>query len=419
MARAGSIVLLFILLASALASAQTGGRVVVEPAAADGPPFSGGVLAGDLLYLSGAIGNQPGTTTLRDSVQQQTEQALANFDSVLAAAGMDRGRIVATTIYIADARSYPAIGRVLAEQLADAPAIKVTPTRTVVEADIALPGAALEISAVAARPGVAVEMLTPARWAEPSTGYSWGVRAGDTVFVSGQAGTEPTSGRRGAEVSDETRQALANIGDVLGAAGLGLEHLVSCRVYLADARDFAGMNAGWRLAFAGKVPPTRATLRARSLRADFRVLIQCTGVAGEKRVITTDASASPPFSPALAVGDRLFLSGFVGRGPAGMPADLGAQTHIVLDRLAAHLAAAGMGFEDVVSVEVWLDDVRHYDAMNAVYRQRMRVPPPARATLASRLMSPEARVEIAMIAVRSKAPAASEPPAAAQPTKRP
>lgn len=399
-----SFVLLVFPLSSAQAQSQGDAEAtrVIQPGSADGPPFSGGVLAGPLLHLAGALGNKPGTLELREGVKAQTEQAIANLDAVLEAAGMNRSHVISTTIFVSDARIYHQVGKAVVAAFADGPEIVVAPARSTVQADIALPGAFVEISAVAARPGVEVKELRPKGWPAPSTGYSWAVEAGGHVFVSAQAGNDLATGKQGRTVRDETLQALANINAVLASGDLSLDNLVSCRVYLSDARDFGAMNEGWRTAFEDRVPPTRATTRASGVGAQYRVLLQCTAMRGEKKVITLDPDANTPFSPALQVGNTLVLSGFVGRGPDGYPHDVGAQTGVVLDRLAAHLEKAGMSFEDVVSSEVWVDDIRHYDAMNQVYRKHLPVPPPARATVASRLMSPDAKVEIAMIAVRGK-----------------
>ena len=61
---------------------------------------------------------------------------------------------------------------------------------------------------------------------------------------------------------------------------------------------------------------------------------------------------------------------------------------------------------DVESATVFLTDIRHYQAMNAVYREVMPSPPPARATVGTQLMSPDALVEIQMVASK---PPASKP----------
>jgi 2-iminobutanoate/2-iminopropanoate deaminase len=54
----------------------------------------------------------------------------------------------------------------------------------------------------------------------------------------------------------------------------------------------------------------------------------------------------------------------------------------------------------VVETMVYLSDIRHYQAMNEVYREIVGSPPPARATVGAQLMAPEALVEIVMLAVK-------------------
>ena len=117
--------------------------------------------------------------------------------------------------------------------------------------------------------------------------------------------------------------------------------------------------------------------------------------AGEK-------PSTRPLSAGIQVGDRLFLSGMVGRKDGAYPNGIEAQTRVVFNRLRATLAAAGMGFEDVETATVFLTDVRHYQAMNAVYREVMPDPPPARATVGTQLMSPDALVEIQMVASKKQ-----------------
>ena len=53
-----------------------------------------------------------------------------------------------------------------------------------------------------------------------------------------------------------------------------------------------------------------------------------------------------------------------------------------------------MSFDDVVNVMVYVSDIRYFQAMNEVYASMMPKPPPARATVGTQLMSPDALVEI-------------------------
>ena len=89
--------------------------------------------------------------------------------------------------------------------------------------------------------------------------YSHAVRAGDLVFIAGQAGIDPETGDVPAGGFDaEARMAFENVRRVLEAAGLGLDRVVKTTVYLTSAEDFPAMNALYGEFFPTS-PPTRAT----------------------------------------------------------------------------------------------------------------------------------------------------------------
>lgn len=375
-------------------------KVIAPEGTGVGLPFSPGMASEDFLFLSGALGNVPGTLAVLGNPAEQTARTFAHLDAVLEAAGLDRSRLVATSIYVSDARLYGAVGRTVKQEVGGA---EVQPTRVSVEAAIALRDAVVEISAIAAQPGVPITAITPEGWQQPTNGYSWGVLAGDTLFISGQAGGDARTGTIANGIVAQTRKALENVGAVLKAADMSYENLVSCRVFLSDARDYVAMNETYATFFEDVAPPARATVEARSINPAMLVQIACDAARGAGRKVIVAAGESlpdRPYSPAIQVGDRLFLSGFVGRGPDGYPADVEAQTQITLDRLAATLKAAGMSFADVERSTVFLTDIRHYDKMNAVYGAAMPTPPPARATVGTKLAGPDALVEIQMVASR-------------------
>ncbi len=379
-------------------------RQIIAPPGTDlGLPFSPGIASEDLLFLSGAIGNQPGTVKVTGDVATQTRQTLANLAAVLEAAKMDFSRVLDANVFLSDSRHFPAMAEVYSEHLGH-----VLPTSTTVEADIAIPGAITEIAMIAARPGVEIRTISPEGWPKTAKSFSWGKLAGDTLFVAGMVSNDPTTGELVAgDITVQTLQVMKNIGKVLTAADMSFEDVVACSVYLADPRDYSAMNQAYGRSFTN-LPPARATVRARLVNPSLDIEIQCRAVRGghNKQVAPAGYKASGrPLSPAIEAGDRLFLSGMVGRGPEGYPQGVEAQTRTALDRLQATLAAAGLGFDDVEMATVFLTDIRHYGIMNEIYRQVVGSPPPARATVGSVLMSPDALVEIQMTARRPRAEA--------------
>ena len=108
-------------------------------------PYSPAVKAGDALYLSGQVGQDPATGRLIDGdVTAQTEQVFRNLSAVLAAAGKSFRDVTRVGVYMTSIGDYPAVNAVYGRYF-DAP----FPARTTV-AVAALPlGARVEIDLVA------------------------------------------------------------------------------------------------------------------------------------------------------------------------------------------------------------------------------------------------------------------------------
>lgn len=99
------------------------------------------------------------------------------------------------------------------------------------------------------------EPVATAEAPTPRAAYSQAVRCGSLLFLSGQVGTDPGTGRPVSEdVGTQTRQALENLRSVLLAAGASMGDLVSVRVYLVDTGDYAAMNAAYDAAMVEPYP---------------------------------------------------------------------------------------------------------------------------------------------------------------------
>jgi 2-iminobutanoate/2-iminopropanoate deaminase len=102
--------------------------------------------------------------------------------------------------------------------------------------------------------------------------YSQAVLAGGVLYVSGQVGLDPKTGKLAAEdIRGQTKQVIANLMAVLSKAGLTLGDAVQAQVYLADLNDYAAMNEVYAQYF--KLPPARATVQVARLPRDARIEI--------------------------------------------------------------------------------------------------------------------------------------------------
>lgn len=105
--------------------------------------------------------------------------------------------------------------------------------------------------------------------------YSQAVKAGGMVFCSGQIPIDPATGEFVSDVvSEQTEQVLKNLGEVLKAAGSGLDQVVKTTVFLADMGDFAEMNEVYGRYFSDN-KPARATVQAAGLPRNAKVEIDC------------------------------------------------------------------------------------------------------------------------------------------------
>ena len=111
-----------------------------------------------------------------------------------------------------------------------------------------------------------------------------------------------------------------------------------------------------------------------------------------------------PFAQAVWAGDLLYASGQVGQNPAtgAMVGDgAEAQTRQAFENLRRVLSAAGLGFEHVIKVHVFVADMDDFAAMNAIYGKIFTAPFPARTTVQVARLALDARVEIDLIARRA------------------
>ena len=111
--------------------------------------------------------------------------------------------------------------------------------------------------------------------------YSQAIKAGGFVFVSGQIPIDPQTGQFvPGGIAEQTRQVLKNLAAVLEAAGSSLDRVVKTTVFLADMKEFSGMNEVYATFFSSP-PPARATVAAAGLPRDARVEIEAVALVGE------------------------------------------------------------------------------------------------------------------------------------------
>jgi 2-iminobutanoate/2-iminopropanoate deaminase len=127
---------------------------------------------------------------------------------------------------------------------------------------------------------------------------------------------------------------------------------------------------------------------------------------GHTRVLAPDLPLRPgaPYSQGVMAGDLLYLSGNVGNDPSTgtPPAAFADATRQALDNLGRVLKAAGLGWSDVVKVNVYVKDIARYEEFNRIYASTLPAPYPARTFLAIADVPAGGQLEIEAVAVRQR-----------------
>ena len=127
-----------------------------------------------------------------------------------------------------------------------------------------------------------------------------------------------------------------------------------------------------------------------------------------KQEIVSDKLAEPNghFAQATiaeASGRLLFISGMTARNVEGGitgVGDITAQTHQVCQNVQAAVEAAGGTMDDIIRVDVYVTDIRHFDAIHEVRRQYFTTVAPASTMVeVSKFVKPEYLIEMNAIAV--------------------
>jgi reactive intermediate/imine deaminase len=123
-----------------------------------------------------------------------------------------------------------------------------------------------------------------------------------------------------------------------------------------------------------------------------------------RRIFHSDRApkAIGPYSQAVQVGNTVYLSGQTPLDPATgelVEGDISVQARQVFENLKSVLAAAGLSFEHVARVGIYLTDLGNFAAVNEVMKQYFSEPYPARSTIGVAALPRASQVEIDLVAV--------------------
>jgi enamine deaminase RidA (YjgF/YER057c/UK114 family) len=388
----------------AMTFAQTSSKQIITAGGNPNLPFSPAVKAGGLIYVAGTLGTDASGSLAKGDVKAQTKQTLDNISATLKAGEASLTNAASVLVYLRNAADFAAMNEVYSTYFPKDPPARTT---VVVPQPLANPDGLIEISTVVIPPGGERKVIHPGDWIKSPSPYSYGIQSGNTLFLSGlvsRNGKDNTNVK--GDVPAQTKVVLDNGAEILKAAGMTYNDVVSARVYLTDETAFQAMNGAYRPYFSGGAPPARATVKAGLSSPDYAVEISMVAVKDPSRKATTTpnadgtaGTANPNLSSAIQVGNRLYVAGITGNTPTNK-GDVKAQTTEVLARIGRTLKAAGFEWSHVVDGVVYLPDMTKFPDMNAAYRETFSKDFPARATVGTGLMGADAAVEIMFTAVK-------------------
>jgi 2-iminobutanoate/2-iminopropanoate deaminase len=274
--------------------------------------------------------------------------------------------------------------------------------------ELVLADALVEMSMIAVPNGAERVVIHPSTWMKSPNPYSYAIRTGDLLFL---AGLVARNGRDNTfvegDVAAQTKALLGNAAELLEAAGMGPQNVVSAKVYLTDLAGFQQMNSAYRSFFAASsaspsAPPARATVQAGLAGPQALVEITMVATSARREAIADGRPVNPNMSAAIRAGTRVYVSGMLGN-TGDNNGDASRQTAETLARIRQALQAAGCTPADVVDAVVYLTDVKNFAAMNDAYRPFFESRFPARTTIGAPLVVPDGLVEIMVTAERGAA----------------
>jgi len=368
----------FLLSSAVIAGAQV--RAVVPASAHSNRFYSPGVDAGDYVYIS-AQGPRRPDGSLPTTFVAQVRQSLDNIRAIVEAAGLTMENVVYTQVYLEDISKYGEMNGTFASYFG-----KNLPARAVLGV-AKIPEGPIQINAVAVRSLAEKRAIYPPNY-KSDEAASPGILTHDRLFVSGMAGIDPATGKVPDDPATQVDLALDRLQAVVKAAGLELSNMVFVNPYVTAEIPMRVMNHLYAKRFEFGNTPARATIDVTSLPGGAH--IEYTGVAvrdlqKRRAVRPKNMPPSPTASPCVFAGDTLYCSAKSGFIPGPHGGTFGTTTQHQLRQTMRNqldnLEEAEMNFDQVISTNVYLDDLSDTPAFDEVYAEYFGPVVPARTTI--------------------------------------
>ncbi|WP_347926207.1 RidA family protein [Pontimicrobium sp. SW4] len=123
------------------------------------------------------------------------------------------------------------------------------------------------------------QIITTSKAPAPIGPYNQAVLSGNTLFTSGQIAFNPETNELVLDnITDETKQVMENMKEVLAAAGMTFENVVKTSIFISDMNDFGAINAVYGSYFNEATAPARETVQVACLPKNVNVEISMIAV---------------------------------------------------------------------------------------------------------------------------------------------
>jgi 2-iminobutanoate/2-iminopropanoate deaminase len=261
----------------------------------------------------------------------------------------------------------------------------------------------IEVSAIAVPDGAERKILKPAGWSNSPLPYSYGVQSGNTVFLAGlisRNGVDNTNVK--GDITAQTKLVMDNAAAILKEAEMTLNDVAQSRIYITDTANFPAMNLAYRAAFTEALP-ARATVRTGLPSPDYLVEIAMIAVKDPSRTAIVPprpdgkpGTANPNLSPAIRVGNRLFVSAMSG----GTEVNIGnppVQARESIARLERAVKAAGFGLPDTVEGAAYVLHAGDILGVDSAYQEAFPKGVPALTEISAGQMASNSEGELSLI----------------------
>jgi enamine deaminase RidA (YjgF/YER057c/UK114 family) len=360
--------------------------------------FATGVMAQD--FVNGIAPDVLAERAPHAGLPKREKEALRifeNLDAVLRAASTDRTNLVRTDQYYTTVKAVPAYQQVRRDFLKG----RIPPSTSIAQRGLLLPGADINIQALAAIPakGFEVEHIKHEQLqGRPTSGYSAALTVGDFIFIPGitslAVGNEPqrngvaaaalmAPGAQwgGEPIKLETEFIITKrMAASLALAGARLEDIVHAQVYLADRKDYSAFNEAWTRHFGPSGPTVSIIpcidhgLAPYDGKIEINVIAAKPGSTASKRHIDAGVPTAFRHQPqAVKAGDLLFIPALMAADANGLVSRAAidprqphfssapeAQADVILDDISRLCRAAGTSLANAARVLLFLTDMREF-----------------------------------------------------------